>query len=833
MKKTRRYINHLSIFLIFGSYVAGPIQVSAQDVLAQELTSEQVLEETQKIESEPYSEGEEENSIDLEETDVLDSSSEMIEIVDEEIMFSEELTEESSDVSDNDDEEEATHIEAFSADGYSHVETSPGIVVVTTPSDATMETLVDYLDEHFQSTDINSLTVQGMTNTGRNGSYISSWGLANFTELSYLEMADLETVGDGALLFLSKLIELYLPKVTTIGALAFWNNSSLLKLDAPLVEEVGLNAFFGVTNLEVLITPSWDNVEEEAGFYSGFGPTASLTEISTGYFTTSFPIAAFPNVKKQTINGVQSTQDTTKQYIIFENVTELVVDGLTIMTTLSLSGDFSNVKSISSNSLIAANLSGFTNLEEIDFDERLEIVFENSFSGTKIENLRLSRARDVRVNAFGGAEHLKEIYLPNINAADAAGIVNLPDNVEIVGTTSTRLSDLQNALAANPNVLFAATESDVSLPLDDKQITVGAAVTLTSDFSNYILNKDFSQTAFELSQNWFFANELIGDSETYEITNMNQSNVGYYYYSVNIISTGEATYSGSRESRKALINIVNEISFTSDFSVNSVIGELQNLEILFTSNVTNMNSSFQIVVPESLKVDDENIELYLDNASSSLALGAIATIEDRVVTITNFPLLSGFNYHINIPIMPIAVSEQAEELKIEFWGNFDFLEISGEVMIASGDFNVSIPDQINFGETSLDFSSIQSAIQKVNPLDIEITSFTAQEESWEIMVNATPFINTENQEIGQEAIRLVYKENGDMHSLSEEISLARGSFSGKLDYDFQTDAWSNTSYVLTELEEEGFHVLVGNDYYKLGSQQSYTTKLNFTIQYSP
>ena len=220
VKKTCKYINHLSIFLILGSYVGSPIQVSAQDVLAQEFTSEQVLEETQKIESEPYYEGEEDNSIELEETDVLDSSPEMIENVDEEIIFSEELTEESSNISDNEDDEVDVDIEAFSADGYSYVETSPGVVVVTTPSDATIETLVDYLDEYFQSTDINSLTVQGMINTGSNESYISSWGLVNFTELSYLEMADLETVGDGALLFLSNLKELYFPKVTTIGALA-------------------------------------------------------------------------------------------------------------------------------------------------------------------------------------------------------------------------------------------------------------------------------------------------------------------------------------------------------------------------------------------------------------------------------------------------------------------------------------------------------------------------------------------------------------------------------------------------------------------------------------
>ncbi|WP_429960160.1 leucine-rich repeat protein [Enterococcus sp. AZ012] len=835
MRKTSKYLTHFSIFLILGTYGVSPIQVSAQDAIAQEVISEQVLEETQQIANETYPEYEElDKSSDLEEKSKSDLAPEMSNDGDEGVLFPEELIDDSADASEIEDDEETDSLDVYNTEGYSHIESSPGIVVVTTPSDATIETLVDYLDIYFQSTDIKKLTIYGMINTGVNEKYSQTFGLSKYTGLTYLEIVDLEVVGDGALLFLSNLIEIYLPKVTTIGHLAFWNNSFMLKLDAPLVEVVGTNAFYGVTNLEVLIAPSWHNIEIGSGFLEGWGPTASLKEISTGYFSVGFPLNIFPNLNKQTLHGFFSTELVPQQYIIFENVTELVVSGLTTITSSTVAGDFSNVKSISSDTLTGVNLSGFTSLENIDFDEELVLLWENSFSGTKIETLRLSSLRNnVDANAFVGAEHLKEIYLPNINAANAAGLVNLPGNVDIVGTTSTRLIDFQNALDANPHVLFAATESNESLPFDDKQIKVGGAETLTSDFSSYILNEDVSQTAFELNQNWFFENELIGNSETYAIRNMNQSNVGTYHYSVNIIPTEEGSYYGSRESRKAQIGIVNEISFTSDFSVNSVVGELQNLEILFSSNVTSVSSSFKIVVPESLKVDDANIELYLDNVSSSIPMGATVAIEDRVVTITNVPLISGFNYHINIPIMPIAVSEENEEIKIDFLGNFDPVGLSGEVMITPGEFNVSIPDQINFEETFLDFSSVQSTIQKVNPLDIEITSFTAQEESWEIMVSATPFMNTENQEVGEEAIRLVYKENGDMYSLSEEISLATGSFSGKLDYDFQTDAWSNTSHALTELEEEGFHVLVGNDYYKLESQQTYKTEVNFTIQYSP
>lgn len=818
---------------MLGSYVASPIQITAQEVLAPESISEQIVDEPQQLEDELYTEGEETGRlIELEETDGSALIPEMSDNVDEEIMFSEELIEESSNVSDDEDDEVAADIEAFSADGYSHVETSPGVVVVTTPSDATLANLVTYLEEHFLRTDIQSLTVHGMVDTGAySGSDVVDGILTtSFIGISYLEFVDLEIVGRQALNSVPGLTELYLPKATTIGERGIARNSQLKTINAPLVEVVEANAFWDLVSLEVLIMPNWQGVSQSSAIMN----TVMLKEISTGGFESTFPIDAFPSVKKQTINTTDGVLSQNTNYIIFPSVRELTVTGARTLYAGAFRGYPESVKYLSSDTLRLVNLTDFVNLESIDFDERLTSLWPNAFRGTKIETLRLSNVvLNLRETSFAGAEYLREVYLPRVSIDHLPDTLDLPNSLEIIGTTSDRLDSFQGISNDNPSVLFAATESNESLPLEDKQIIIGETEILETDLSNYILNEDLSQTAFELNQNWFFENELIGNTETYAITNMNQSNVGAYHYSVNIIPTGEATYSGSRESRKAQIDIVNEISFTSDFSVNSVIGELKNLEILFTSNITNMNTSFQIVVPESLKVDAANIEVYLDNASSYLPLGATVTIEDSAVIITNFPLLSGFNYHINIPIMPIAVSEQNEEIKIDFLGNFDPLEISGEVMIASGEFNVSIPDQINFEETSLNFSSIQSVIQKVNPLDIEITSFTAQEESWEIMVSATPFMNTENQEIGEEAIRLVYKENGDMHSLSEEISLAKGSFSGKLDYDFQTDAWSNTSHILTELEEEGLHVLVGNDYYKLESQQSYTTEVTFTIQYSP
>lgn len=839
MKKTHKYINHLSIFFILVSYVVSSIQITAQDILAQESISDQVLEESQQVEREPYIQGEEaDESIDIDETDESDLTLEINNNEDGRVIFPEELIEESADASDIEDYEVSADVEVVSTDGYSHVETSPGTVVATTPNDATLESLVDYLDEYFQVTAIKSLTVQGMISSGSNENYNSSFGLARFTELSYLEMTDLETVGQGALLFLSNLSELYLPKVTTIGPLAFWNNSSMLKINAPLVEVVEMNAFYGVTTLEVLNTPSWYDIDVMLSALGG--SSESLKEISISNFSFKNQMvhaSTFPNVEKQTINKAPH-EDTRLRphmnHLVFENVTELIVNGFTTVVSTELPGDYSNVRKYSSNTLTAVYLSGFTSLEEIDFDDKLVSLWADTFSGTKIETLRLSSLRlNMNTNAFRGAEYLKEIYLPVIRDTEAAGLVNLPNNVEIVGTTSTRLTDFQNTLDANPNVLFAATESNESLALEDKQITIGGSETLKLDFSNYILNEDLSLTAFELTQNWFFEDELIGTSDTYTITNMNQSNVGEYHYSVNIIPTGGAIYSGSRESRKAQVDIVNEISFTSDFSVNSVVGELINLEVLFKSNVTNMNASFQLIVPEPLKVDDELIDIYLDNSSSSLPLGAIVTFEENVITISNFPLLVGFNYHIDIPIMPIAISEQLDEIQIEFIGNYDPLVVSGEVLITPGEFNVYIPNQIDFEEVSLDSSSIQSIIQKENTLDIGISSFTAQEESWEIMVSATPFLTRDNQQIGEESICLIYKENGNILNLSEEISFASGSFSGKLDYNFRTDTWENTSHVLTELEEEGFHVLVGNDYYKLESKQSYTTEVNFTIQYSP
>lgn len=826
MKKTHRYINHLSIFLILGSYVASPIQITAQEVLEQELISEQVLEEPQQIDNESYHEVQEaDNSVELGQKDVSDLTPEMSDNKDEIVDIAEVLVE---------DPEDAFDVAVYSTDGYSHVESLPGVVVVTTPSDATMETLATYLEDYFQSTAIRSLTIHGMIDTGTNDNSDQSFGLSTFTGLSYLEMVDLESVGISSLMNLSNLNEIYLPKVKSIGAMAFWMTDSLIKFNAPLVEEVGMNAFFGVPNLEVLIAPNWNDIDTSSLGLDIMGGSSSVKEISTGTFSSTTSIDYFSNLEKQTVNTTNGSLIQNTNYIIFPGVRELTVTGATSLYARAFRGYPESIKYLSSDTLTVANLTDFVNLESIDFDERLTSIWPNAFRGTKIETLRLSNlVFNLHETSFAGAEYLREVYLPRVNIAYLPDTLNLPNSLEIIGTTSDRLGSFQGIANDNPSVLFAATESNESLPLEDKQIIIGETEILETDLSNYILNEDLSQTAFEVTKDWFFEGVLIGTSDTYAISNMNQSNVGAYHYSVNLTPKGNGTYSGSRESRRAQIDIVNEIHFDPDFSVSSVVGELQDLEISFTSNVTNISSSFQIVVPESLKIDDENIEIYLDNFSSSLPLRATVTVEDRVITVSNFALLVGFNYHIDIPIMPIAVSEQTDEIQVEFRGGFDPVKVTGDVMITQGEFNVSIPSQIDFEEVSLDFSSIQSSIKKVNPLDIDITSFTAQEESWEIMVSATPFVRTDNLEVDEDSLRLIYKENGYMFNLSEEISMASGSFSGQLDYDFRTDTWENHSYVLTQLEEEGFHVIVGNEYYKLESQQVYTTELNFTIQYSP
>lgn len=817
---------------MLGTYIAIPIQISAQEFLEQDLLSDQISEEIQQVDHANDNQSDETNNvIDLDETESSEPITEK-EDNDEQFDVQEDLIEDEVKV---EEDGEASDVVPNRNEGYSHIESSPGIVVVTTPIDATIETLVTYLDEYFLSTAIQSLTVHGMIDTGINSSWDLSFGLSKFTGMSYLELVDVETVGQGSIMSLFSLRELYLPKAKTLGSLAFWGNSSLIKLNAPMVDTVGENVFYGVSNLEIMIMPSWHNIRSLSGLSAeSEGPTTSLKEISTGNFDSNFSVDTFPNVTKQTVNTKNSTIQASQNYIIFSGVEELVVSGPISIYASSFHGYPTSVISMSSETLTGVNLSAFTSLQEIDFDEQLTNVFANSFAGTKLETLRLSSVvNNVNENTFSGAEYLKEIYLPRVNISNLPNNLNLPGNLELLGTTSSRLGGFQSIANNNPSVLFAATESNEALPLEDTEIVVGGSETLKTDLSSYILNEDLSQTAFELTQNWFFEDSLIGIADTYTITDMNQSNVGTYHYSVNLTPTGDATYSGSRESRRAQIDISNEVQFESDFSINSVVGELQELKLPFTSNVTNINSTIQITVPNSLKVDEENIELFLDNSSSSLPLGATVTMVDQVITISNFPLLVGFKYHINLSLMPIAISEQDDEIKVEFRGNYDPLKLSGDVLITSGDFKVSIPDQIKFEEVSLDFSSIQSIIKKENQLEIDITSFTALEESWEIMVSATPFFNTDNQMVDEDIISLIYYDNGHLINLTEQMLLSSGSFSGQLDYDFRTGTWENHSYVLTQLEEEGFQVLVGNDYYKLESQQSYTTELNFTIQYSP
>ncbi|TPE08090.1 hypothetical protein FJO98_00025 [Enterococcus sp. PF-2] len=836
--KMNRYFRQFSICLILASYVTAPVQISAQESL-DEMEAAELVEESTELLDETFSDesNEIQDLVESEETEDLDA----VEKNDsrQDLLDSEVEAENDSDSKNENDEEEEEDLtsDSYSNDGYSHVETEPGVVAATTPSDATIPQLIEYLEQHYSSDDITSLTVYGMVETGANEGYLSDFGLAKFTRLSYLEMVDLETVNDGALYSLYSLSELHLPKVKTIGSLALWSNRSLLTLNAPLVEEVGGNAFYEVSNLEVLITPMW-TVQLSSIMFEG--PAISLKEISTANFSSGFTADAFPNVVKQTINtptlgaGWNWPIRDRGTWIVFSGVEELTVTGARQLYNdgSSLTGDLSNVKSLSSDTLTAVNLSDFSNLVEIDFDEQLTTIWPNSFSNTKLERLNLTRLINWDANSFVNAEFLKEVYVPSITATVIPSAMNLPSNLEVIGTTSARLSGFQDIANDNPSVLFAATESSERLPLEDQKIGVGDSSTLISDLSSYILNDDLSQTSFELTTNWFYEGELISASDTHSITNMSQNDVGKYHYSVELTPTGSATYSGGRESRIAQIDIIDEINFTSDFTIESVVGELQELIIPFTSNQTNMFSTLQIYIPKSIQVDEQNIQVYLDNGSP-LPLNPTVSIENEVITISNYPLLTGFNYHISIPAMPIAISKESDIVSVEFNGNYEPLVASGEVLITSGEFKVAIPELIFFEEVSLNSSSIRTTIEKENQLDIDITSFTGQAESWEILVSASSFRNEDNEKIDESTMRMIYIENDHSFDLTEELFLSSGSFDGSLSYNFQDQTWENNSQKVSQLEDEGFHVFIGEDYYKLEDNHIYTTELNFTIQYSP
>lgn len=836
--KMNRYFRQFSICLILASYVTTPVQISAQESLDEMEAAELVEESTESLD-EPFSDGADEiqDLVDFEETedmDAVEKNDALQDIVDSDLEV-----ENDTDRKDESDEEEDLTSESYSDDGYSHVETELGVVSATTPSDATIPQLIEYLEQHYNSEGITSLTVYGMIETGANEEFLSDFGLAKFTTLSYLQMVDVETVNNGALLNLYNLTELHLPKVKVIGDLAMWDNRSLLTFNAPLVEAVGINAFYQVSNLEVLITPMW-TVGASSILFDG--PTNSLKEISAANFSSGFSTDTFPNVTKQTIN-TPSIWDNWNwpasdngTWIVFSGVEELTVTGAATLYAngVSLTGDLSNVRSLSSDTLRGVSLSDFPNLVEIDFEERLTGLYTNAFSGTKIESLNLSSmtTSNVPESAFAGANYLKEVYFPSLRSDSIPSPLNLPESLEIIGTGSMALGSFQETLINNSSVLFVDTESSGRLPLEDQQIGIGGSATLTSDLSSYILNDDLSQTSFELATNWFYEGELISASDTHSITNMSQNDVGKYNYSVDLTPTGSATYSGGRESRIAQIDIIDEINFTSDFSIESVVGELQELNIPFTSNQTNMFSTLQISIPDSIQVDEQNIQVYLDNGSP-LPLNPTVSIENEVITISNYPLLTGFNYHISIPAMPIAVSKETDIVSVEFNGNYEPLITSGKVLITSGEFKVAIPDLIFFEEVALDSSSVRSTIEKENQLDIDITSFTGQEESWEILVSASSFRNEANEEIGESTMRMVYIDNDRSFDLAEELFLTSGSFDGSINYNFQDQTWENNSQKVSQLKDEGFHVFIGDDYYKLEDNHNYTTELTFTIQYSP
>lgn len=818
MSRKLNWVCSMSVFFLLSSYFTFPVQIIAQEVLEENLVIENFTK-TSEI------------------TETKEEASSIKEITNESMVDFENSLEEETGLIDFEDFD-YDHENIGSVIKSSDLTRSDSTLLITLKSTGTLTEMDQVLTAaNYDVTTIKSITLAGVTSLS--GSIILHSVLGKYTSLEYFELRDVVSLGNYSLSGASSIEHLYLPKAESIGTGALRGMSNLNRLEAPEVTSIGSGNFDqGYNRLNYLITPKWGNIDQN--LFDDYAK-GTLLELSSGSFSSpGMSGSEFQALRKQTINrdpgNSASSIAYSDGYTVFINVRELIVRDFSELRSNQLNGSSVSVVSLSSDSITSVNLQvGFDNLSNIDFDEQLTALSSRSFAGTQITTLNLASLKSVSTNQIlTDATALKEVYLPSLTTYTSISKFDIPSNLKFVGLSSSNIDIFRGWLSTvSPSTLFAVTD-EITLPLRDREIPAGETVTLEADLSSFMLNDSFENTEFSAEYTWYFEGTEVGDDASYTISNMNESNSGSYNYRVNIKGSTGLSFSTSLESEKAQVGLEEEeVYFTSNFSVNSVVGDLQELEVPFKSNVTNSNSTFTISIPESLKVDDENIEIYLTNFSSVVPLGVTVVLVDQVITISNFSLIAGVNYYINIPIMPISLSEQTDEIKVEFLGNSSPVEVFGEVSIASGEFNVSIPNQINFGEVSIDSSHINSNIEKIDPLNIDVISFTGIEETWEIMVSATPFKNQDGKEIDENIIRLVYHQDEDVKNLSDELLFSKGSFTGKLSYDFQTNLWENNSFIISQMQHEGFKIFVGNEYYKLEEKQLYTAEVNFAIQYSP
>ncbi|WP_430617389.1 hypothetical protein IGI86_002652 [Enterococcus sp. AZ188] len=816
MIKKPYWVCYISMLLLLSSYVTSPVQIIAQEISERESVTEDVTQTSELIENQE-------------------------EVIHEKKLKSESIFDFKND---SDEETELIDLEDSNFEISKAIVESSGMrnnheeVSITTGSSATLSTMTDSLIAiGVDITKIKKLTVKGMTSVSGPWLGLGHTILANYTSLEYLELSDVVTVGSYAFSGAASVIELYLPKALSIGTGALRGMNNINRLEAPEVRSISAGNFDrGNNTLMYLITPKWGNID--VNLFDAFAQ-GTLYELSSGSFNTILGASVFSALRKQTINrnvgNAGTTLDLGGIYTTFINVRELTVNDFSAMNANNVWGQHTGlIESVSSDSLTEVNFGNkFPNLSKIDFEEKLTVVRNSAFSGTKITTLNLKSVGLLEPNGFLGAAALKEVFLPSLPSL-VSGATTIPASLKFVGLSSSNLEIFRATAIANPSTLFAVTEK-VTLPLRDRIVPAGLAAMLEADFSSFMLNDSFESTEFSAEYLWYFEGNVIGDSANYLISDMNESNVGSYSYGVNIKGTTGLSFETSLVSETAQVDLQKaQVEFMSDFSISSAIGNLEELSITFKSNTASSNPRFEIYIPEFLTIDLHNIKLVQVLFGEALQ-SATYTFDNQVLSISDFSLIGDeVDYRIDIPIMPIGLNSENEKIQVKYSGHdFQSVQASGEISIESGEFKVSIPNIINFGEVSISSSHINSSIEKVDQLDIDIISFTGIEESWEIMVSATPFKNKDGKEIDEGIIRLVYQQDEDLKSLSDELLFSEGYLSGNLSYDFQTNLWENNSHVISQMQHEGFKIFVGNEYYKLEEKQSYTAEVNFTILYSP
>ncbi len=720
--------------------------------------------------------------------------------------------------------------------GFSHEETSPGVLSVITPMNATISEVVNYLKGYFQATELVELTIHGMTATGEVNYGDTVNGLGYFNQLRKVQCMDLLIVNQSGLSGIARLEELLLPKVECIEALGLADNQSLLKVEIPLCTDIGVNTFWNVGRLEELVASSWEPTVLSALGREIHGTTESLKIIDSKRIVTTtsgLVTESFPNLEQQTIRETTRLDEDTG--VIFENISRLILPEVTVVDQSWMKT--SSIEYIglhpSKNITIKENaFSNVTSLREIDADF-VVAAGANAFYGTTIEKADFFgsvsgeklAATNFNSDSFLGAEQLTEIHLPNIGEGVDYSF-RLADSVELVTTPNViTLRQFTHMIADSTHALFMNRDESLVLKLVDEPIVYGETKLLEASLNEFVLNETLSTTNFEIRIAWFYNHAPTGFGNTLTI-----DSGGFYQYEVTLINrlTQEQTI---RHSRTASIEVINEIDFFKTRNYTEMIGTASEWTFEWVANKTIESAQISLELPKEITVNNQAIVLESVNTKQRTIVEQYMIVDNQLI-LSDLQLSNGEHYKLFVPIMPTALkAEGTHELNIAVEGG-QTLRTSYLSTIQGGGFNLVVSEQMTFNEQGLDQNDIHTLISKKQNFELTMTDFRGIQDNWKLSVQAQNFKNSSGEEVPRSALNLVYRENEEIHTLDYPLLLVEQQME-KISYDFELDSWQNAQFDLQHTTSDGFLIQVGESYHLLTDYETYQAEIIFNIEFSP